>query len=115
MQIAKMDFESLMTLRQKIDAELIKHRDKIRQNLRLLGGPTQARAYRKSSLIGTKVPPKYRGPRGETWAGRGAIPRWIKASGKRPEAFLIAGVASAKRRNVKRSNVKRSKKVRRHR
>jgi hypothetical protein len=33
-----------------------------------------------SALKGRKVPPKYRSPSGETWAGRGARPRWLVAA-----------------------------------
>ena len=49
---------------------------------------------RKSSLKGHKVTPKYRNPknRSETWAGRGAMPRWMAAeikAGKKRESFLI--------------------------
>jgi DNA-binding protein H-NS len=47
-----------------------------------------------SALKGTKVAPKYRNPknRSETWAGRGAMPRWMAAeikAGKKRESFLI--------------------------
>ena len=47
-----------------------------------------------SSLKGKKVAPKYRNPknRSETWAGRGATPRWMAAAiktGKKKEDFLI--------------------------
>ena len=38
------------------------------------------------------VPPKYRGPAGETWSGRGLMPRWLAAlvaPGEPKEAFLI--------------------------
>ena len=44
------------------------------------------------SLKGRKVPPKYRSPSGETWAGRGVKPRWMVAAlkkGKKIESFLI--------------------------
>ena len=47
----------------------------------------------RRSLKGRKVAPKYRGPAGETWAGRGAKPRWMQEAlkaGKKPENFLIA-------------------------
>jgi DNA-binding protein H-NS len=36
----------------------------------------------------------YRSPSGETWAGRGARPRWMVAAmkkGKKMESFLIKG------------------------
>ena len=44
------------------------------------------------SLKGRKVPPKYRSPSGETWAGRGMKPKWMVAAlkkGKKIESFLI--------------------------
>ena len=43
-------------------------------------------------MKGRKVPPKYRGPSGETWAGRGVRPRWLVAAikgGKKFDDFLI--------------------------
>jgi DNA-binding protein H-NS len=50
-------------------------------------------AKRKAkSLKGRKVPPKYRSRSGETWAGRGARPKWMVAAlkkGKKMEDFLI--------------------------
>jgi len=47
---------------------------------------------RRGITPGTKVPPKYRGPNGETWAGRGGTPVWMKEAlknGKNREDFLI--------------------------
>ncbi|MCZ8293226.1 MAG: H-NS histone family protein [Hylemonella sp.] len=38
------------------------------------------------------VPAKYRGPNGETWSGRGSMPRWLAtlvAQGKSKESFAI--------------------------
>ena len=58
-----------------------------------------------SALKGRKVPPKYHGPSGETWAGRGARPRWLVAAikgGKKLDEFLIdksAGKGRRKRRS----------------
>jgi DNA-binding protein H-NS len=43
-------------------------------------------------LKGAKIPPKYQGPGGETWAGRGALPRWLSAliaKGHKLEEFAI--------------------------
>lgn len=52
---------------------------------------------RKSASASVKakasVPPKYLGPNGETWSGRGLTPRWLAAlveQGQAKEAFLIA-------------------------
>jgi len=59
------------------------------------------------TLKGKKVPPKYRGPSGETWAGRGVRPRWLVAAikgGKRLDDFLIDNSArkGRKKRRSKR-------------
>lgn len=43
-------------------------------------------------LKGSKASPKYRGPNGETWSGRGLAPKWLTAlegKGKKRESFLI--------------------------
>ena len=49
---------------------------------------------RVSRSKGVTVAAKYRHPRtGETWTGRGKMPRWLQAevnSGKQKEDFLIA-------------------------
>jgi DNA-binding protein H-NS len=61
-----------------------------RRRKRLSGNGIGAKG--KSSLAGRKVEPKYRGPNGETWAGRGQAPRWLtelEASGSSRESFLI--------------------------
>jgi len=50
-------------------------------------GSTAETARRGRRLKGRKVAPKYRGPNGETWAGRGARPRWMQEAikqGKKP-------------------------------
>lgn len=39
-----------------------------------------------------KVAPKYRGPKGETWTGRGRAPLWLTAletDGKKRDSYLI--------------------------
>lgn len=41
---------------------------------------------------GTPAPIKYRGPNGETWSGRGLMPRWLAAFvalGKSKETFAV--------------------------
>lgn len=51
-----------------------------------------AQSKRASSAKGRTVAPKYRGPNGETWTGRGVTPRWMAAliaQGRSKEEFTI--------------------------
>ena len=53
---------------------------------------TRGSARRTHALKGRKVAPKYRGPNGETWTGRGLAPRWLadlEKKGKKRDSFLI--------------------------
>jgi DNA-binding protein H-NS len=47
---------------------------------------------RKSKAAGIPVAAKYKGPKGETWSGRGLTPKWLAAllaQGHKKEEFLI--------------------------
>ena len=60
-------------------------------------------------MKGVKVAPKYRGPGGETWAGRGATPRWLSAlikEGHSLEEFRIGAGRKAKLAAAKKSTMK---------
>jgi len=102
--LSGMTVEALMDLRERVDETLLKRRADIEQQLErmntvVVGSARVARGG--SALRGTKVPPKYRGPSGETWAGRGARPRWLVAaikSGKRLDDFFIDKSAPKGRR-----------------
>jgi DNA-binding protein H-NS len=89
-----MTVDALIALRADIDRQLETRAADLRRQLEKLGAKAAPRA--NGSLRGRrsrKVAPKYRGPGGETWAGRGAKPRWMVAAmkqGKKPEDFLIA-------------------------
>jgi len=86
--------EALMDLRKRVDEMLVKRRAEIEKQLEriaVVGGRSVVRGG-GSALKGRKVSPKYRGPSGETWAGRGGRPRWLVAAtkgGKKLEDFLI--------------------------
>ena len=112
-----MDFQSLMDLRDQVDEALSGFRSTLERQLEALGGSVAAlggkvaRGIRGSAIKGKKVAPKYRGPSGELWAGRGAKPRWMVAAikeGGKLEDFLIdkAATTSAK----KATKVRRKKK-----
>ena len=105
--LSEMSVEALMELRKRVDDWLSEHRAKLQKQLEriaVVGGARIARGG-GSALRGMKVPPKYRGPSGETWAGRGAKPRWLVAAikrGKKLDDFLIdksARKARKKRRS----------------
>jgi DNA-binding protein H-NS len=91
-----MTVEALMDLRNRVDETLYQGRAELEKQLErmdaLVGGRKVVVRGGGSALRGRKVPPKYRGPSGETWAGRGARPRWVVAaikSGKKLDDFLI--------------------------
>jgi DNA-binding protein H-NS len=59
----------------------------------LLSSPVPAGKERKSRKdAGGNLPVKYRGPNGETWSGRGRLPKWLhvaEAEGRNREDFKI--------------------------
>src|SRR5262249_32371093 len=93
--LSRMTVEALMNLRKRVEEMLLGRRAELQKQLERIavGGGRRAVVRGGGSLLkGRKVPPKYRGPSGETWAGRGARPRWLVAaiqSGKKLDDFLI--------------------------
>ena len=89
--LSGMTVEELMDLRERVDGLLSERRVELQQQLERIGGARVVRGG-GSAMKGRKVPPKYRGPSGETWAGRGAKPSWLVAAikgGKKIDDFLI--------------------------
>jgi len=107
LNLSRMTVEALMDLRRQVDETLHRRRAELENQLQRMGVVGGARVVRGSgsALRGRKVPPKYRSPSGETWAGRGARPRWLVAAikrGKKLDDFLIdksAGKGRKKRRS----------------
>jgi DNA-binding protein H-NS len=117
-----------MALRRDIEKELKKRAQDLHRQIALLGegevkrrGRPPLKMGRGSALKGRTVAPKYRGPNGETWAGRGVMPRWLGAlikGGHSVEDFLIeAGgkrkPAAAKKKVAKKRVAKPVRKPRR--
>ena len=101
--LSGMNVEALMDLRSRVEESLLKRRAELQQQLERIAVVGGARVVRggRSVLKGRKVPPKYRGPSGETWAGRGARPRWLVDAikgGKKLDDFLIDKSAPKRRR-----------------
>jgi DNA-binding protein H-NS len=107
-----LDFDSLMALREQVEGALFGYRSTLEKQLASIGGSIASLGGKvarrgRSAMKGMKVPPKFKGPAGETWAGRGARPRWLVAAlkeGKKLEEFAIAktvGKAKKARRKKK--------------
>ena len=96
--LASMSVDALLQLRNDVSAALSKKAASLKDTLESLGGDFAAVGRvaargRVGRLAGREVPPKYRGPNGETWAGRGATPVWLRdaiTAGENREDFLIA-------------------------
>jgi len=109
--LSRVTVGALMDLRKRVDETLLKRRADIEKQLEKMGsaiavvGGARVVGGRGSVLKGRKAPPKYRGPSGEIWAGRGARPRWLVVAikdGKKLDDFLIdksAGKGRRKRRS----------------
>ena len=85
MRLTSMTIVKLVELRDEITEHLAKRRKELEQQISHLdsfapgGKRVSGTGGRRSSMRGVKVAPKYRGPKGETWAGRGVYPRWLAA------------------------------------
>lgn len=110
MNLRGMGVDALLSLRAEIDKKLGEKRSELEQQLSRLGVESdggQARGRggsgRRSAMKGRKVAPKFRGPGGETWAGRGARPRWLTAlikEGRKIDEFAINKLAVARKGTV---------------
>jgi len=84
--------EALCKLRDEIAQLLNSRAESLQREInQLTGGASAASRTRRSGTI-RKVAPKYRGPNGETWSGRGLKPRWLTTAmneGKELQDFLI--------------------------
>ena len=97
----------MLALRADIDKRLSQKRSELEKQLSRLSaesghapGISRTVFGRGSALKGRKVAPKYRGPGGETWAGRGARPRWLTAlikQGRKLDEFAIDKAPAARK------------------
>jgi DNA-binding protein H-NS len=109
--LAGMDFDGLMNLRDEIDKAMSGYRSTLEKQLASIGGSIASLGGKivrggRSAMKGMKVPPKFKGPGGELWAGRGAKPRWLvaalKEGGKIEDFAIEKTVGTGKRGRKKR-------------
>ena len=107
--LASMSVDALLKLRDDVGKELGQKAVQLEAQLSKLGGEVGGgRRGRGSGLKGTKVPAKYRDKAGNTWAGRGAQPVWLREklkAGAKLEDFAVqktAGKASPRKAKKRR-------------
>ena len=77
--LASLSVDALLKLRGDIEKVLISKANELKDELSRLEGETgYKKKGRPSSLKGRKVAVKYRDKSGNTWAGRGAQPVWLR-------------------------------------
>ncbi|HMF26529.1 MAG TPA: H-NS family nucleoid-associated regulatory protein [Pseudolabrys sp.] len=92
--LASLSNEALCKLRDEIAMVLEGRAESLRKELGRLTGDSAVNSGRKTTKakrVGTI--PKYQGPGGKTWGGRGARPRWLSNAldeGRTLDEFLIA-------------------------
>ena len=109
--LASMSVEALLSLRDNIGRVLAERTGKLRRQIQRLGGGSSSSLAGTRSRSGGKIAPKYRDPDNaqNTWAGRGAIPRWMAEKideGAKRDDFLIGapGAPTRKRRSAKKTS-----------
>ena len=109
--LGSMSVEALLNLRDEIGKVLNQRAVQLQSQLSRLGGEIGNRGGR-SSLKGTKVPAKYRDKEGNTWAGRGAQPLWLREqlkAGAKLEDFAIQKTAAARKAYPRKTKKRRKK------
>ncbi|RZS49765.1 DNA-binding protein H-NS [Variibacter gotjawalensis] len=101
--ISSLSIEELLDLHSQVEARLRHERSLMKERLETVEALFVERdgsvAVRRGIKPGTRFAPKFRGPGGELWAGRGKKPRWLAAelkNGRSESDFLIdVSLASA--------------------
>jgi DNA-binding protein H-NS len=96
--LASLSVDALLKLRDDIGAVLSRKAEALKTELKAIGADYadvgRIAVYGKKSLKGRKLSPKYRDPKTKaTWAGRGAMPVWMRDAikgGRKREDFLVS-------------------------
>jgi DNA-binding protein H-NS len=110
--LSSMSFEALLRLREEIGRVLDQKAVQLQNQLSRLGAEIGNRG-RLSSMKGRKVPVKYRDKEGNTWAGRGAQPVWLREklkAGAKVEDFAVQKTAVSRKSPPRKTKKRRRKK-----
>ena len=98
-----MSVDALLKLRDDVGKMLIQKTDQLKDQLSKLGAEVdvgKGRRGRRSAMKGRKVAIKYRDRSGNTWAGRGAQPVWLREqlkAGAKLEDFAVDKTAGSRK------------------
>jgi DNA-binding protein H-NS len=112
--LTSMSVEELLKLRDDVGKVLTQKAAQLQEQLSALGAEVViGRRGGRSAMRGRKVPIKYRDKEGNTWAGRGAQPRWLREklkAGAKLEDFAVEKTAAVSRKASRRKVKKRRRK-----
>ena len=112
--LSSMSVEALLRLRDDVGKVLSQKAVQLEEQLSKLGGEVgSGRLARRSGMKGRKVPIKYRDKEGNTWAGRGAQPVWLREklkAGAKLEDFAVQKTAGSRKASPRKTKKRRRKK-----
>jgi DNA-binding protein H-NS len=117
--LTTMTVDALLKMRDDIGRVLSQKAEDLTRQLAALGNDSSVKGRRgrkpgSKSLKGKKVAPKYKGPNGELWAGRGARPIWLREAlkgGASLEEFSLGGGSAAPKKKAKKAGRKKRAKA----
>jgi|SRR5262245_9513416 len=111
--LRRMSIDELLKLRDDVGNVLDRKAKELGDQLARLGGEAPlVKRGRGSTLRGRKVPVKFRDQSGNTWAGRGAMPVWLREkikAGAKLQDFAVDKKAAPRKARKKRRGGRRAK------
>src|SRR5712672_2842577 len=111
--LSSMSVEALLKLRDDVGKVLSQKAVQLEEQLSRLGREAASERGRGSAMKGRKVPIKYRDKEGNTWAGRGAQPEWLREklkAGAKLEDFAFQNTAGSRTAAPRKTKKRRRKK-----
>ena len=109
--LGSMSVEELLKLRDDVGKVLGQKAVELEKQLSILGSEVgTGRRGRRSAMKGRKVAIKFRDKQGNTWAGRGAQPVWLREklkAGAKLEDFAVNKTATPRKSARKKSKKRR--------
>ena len=112
--LTSMSVDELLKLREDVGKILSQKAVQLEDQLSRLGGEVgTGRSGRRSAMRGRKVPVKYRDSSGNTWAGRGAQPVWLREklkAGAKLADFAVQKTAASRKASPRKYKKRRKSK-----